>query len=244
MFPLLTVSSQQARDILASRAEQLLGGGVDTAPHPGRDLEGEGEEIPCTPAFGSSSLAGQLRQGVRGGGEGQTSSLVGQSGPTVESTAGVGGGGERQTSCESDEHLFLVSSEEEIEADECPPNLHKDRNEKGEDRSESAKCHPGLHEAVRNGGRDGTEESGGDFGGDGVEEMDCQPSSSPRPVSATQVMDPVKTSFAKELKGVAYPTLWELGSGEMSADVLGDFYVSALSSLVSPTKVHTVIPQV
>lgn len=50
-LPLLTVSSQQARAIIADRAERLL---RPAATHQVREND---DEISCTPAFGSSSLA-------------------------------------------------------------------------------------------------------------------------------------------------------------------------------------------
>ena len=76
----------------------------------------------------------------------------------------------------------------------------------------------------------GRSEGGHEGGsGDGAVKLDGSGS----PVSGSML----KTSFAEECQDVVYPTLWQLGSGELSVDMLGHFYVASLSSLLSPSKV-------
>ncbi len=212
MFPLLTVSSQQSREILASRAEQLLGGGAaDTASQ----SDGEEEEISCTPAFGSSSLAGQLLghpAAVRGGEE------------------------EAPINCESDEHRFFASDEEVEDAKDVPED-----GSEGVGKGGSKDVNDGGSDGCKGGNESGSEggnEDNSESGDEDEVKMDHQPSVGHLETVAAHPVDPPKTSFVDEFKGVAYPTLWQLGCGELTVDVVGDYYVPALSSLLSPSKVH------
>ena len=201
VFPLLTVSSQQAREILASRTERLLVGGGEGPQH-----DAEGEEIPCTPAFGGSGLAGQL---------------VKVECPTA-TIAGLAGRKEGAwLHSERDDHLFYASDEEKGEGNES--------------------LDEGGHSSSKNEGEvepnKGTKDGSG-CSEDVVIDQELNPSQS----HDSQQVDPLKASFVDEFKGLSYPTLWQLGSGELSTDVMGDFYVTALSSLISPSKVqHSVL---
>lgn len=236
-LPLLTVSSQQVRAIIASRAERLLT--VSTS------RRGGGDEISCTPAFGSSSLAKEVWSG------------------------GVAKRGKAKEP-DKDELLLAVSDDEKLDSEgdeEC--DAGKDARLEVELCCTSRK--KTEEDAIETKGlnTEGGEERGGDWDGDAMScsvkddasgserEEEGGAGSSQREGdtllgdSEQEILSPSavggalqegegtlpRISFVEDMKSVSYPTLWELGACELTNETVADFYVPALSSVVRPSKV-------
>lgn len=193
-LPLLTVSTQQSRDIIASRAEKLLSpqltGGVSSQ----EEEDGEEEEIPCTPAFGSSSLAGGVAPA-----------------PSAMLAVGVAMG-----SCDEPGGMAEGSCGGMLEAEDDLQEVDQVQD----DYKEEARSDGGPQE-VENFDEGLTvfsseEGTGGLLPGDVGSEV----------------------SFARELEGMAYPTLWELGACDLTSEEgVRDFYVPSLAPIITPIKV-------
>lgn len=195
-LPLLTVSTEQARAIIAHRAEQLLR--LPPSVDSGKQ-QNEEEEISCTPSFGSSSLAKEMGH----------------------QAAVVIAGGEKgcPEQWETQEDLLLVSDEERRDGE-----LYTEgKNEFGGIQQDPL-C--SNSEKEMNVGESSSHEltDGGNTLGAGVAEA----------------ADSLRTSYVEEFQSVTYPTLWQLGSSELTSDHLNEFYVPALSSMVTPCKVSYV----
>lgn len=207
-LPLLTASSQQVRAIIASRAEQLL------RPAAASINQRESEnEISCTPAFGSSSLAKEAWSG------------------------GVASGGSGLGCCEADEDELLLAADEEEELLLISEKEREDTSgTEGKEENDGDVIAVLDKENNENGGvlsasppvATEWKASGGfclELGG---------VHSVPQATTGS-----LKTSFVEELQGVSYPTLWQLGACKLTTGAMADFYVPALSSVLGPSKVIT-----
>lgn len=216
-LPLLIVSTQQSRDIIASRAEQLLRPPATSPAH-----EDSEDEISCTPAFGSSNLRWETghqvgvvssKEGVAPSNEGVAPSnegVVSSSEDVAPSNEGVASSNEGVVPSKAeDDLLFAWEDEDEIAVDSGSRFATKMASSSESECADSSQtCQV---------------PAGGGHGTAGL---------------CAEVVGLLKASFAEELEGVAYPTLWELGACELgSSSDLTSFYVSALSSMLSPSKV-------
>lgn len=249
-LPLLTVSRQQARAIIASRAEQLL------RPVAAIADRGETEEdyISCTPAFGSSSLAKEVcysqgcvvdtKERLSGGendSEGELASEEGDELPLASEREDMeatkldrGAGWEDIEANAAATKLDRVAGWEDIEASAAATKL--DRGAGWEDME--AKLDRGAGSVL-----DGSPMAlclgpvqgvtgGPPLGHDGL----GAPGVCPEHAAARSLV----TSFAEELQDVAYPTLWQLGACKLTTTGLRDYYVPALSSVMEPSKASCV----
>ena len=217
--PLLTVTTQQAQNIVSKRAEEIIQHS-ETERGCGA-LEGDDCEIPCTPAFQESEL---------GGINPPPSSPPPLTGATF---------GERRDSCE--DLLFLLEEGKDL------PELVDVVAVKGGTCQANSDSLDKVHV------------HGGEFIGDGeaVEAMDCvmvtkteaggyerhpladddmEHSTAGPSAGSAGATEELAVSFSDDLRDVDYPTLWELTSEEK--EDIENYYVPALSSLVSPLKVH------
>lgn len=205
--PLLTVSSQQARVIIADRAERLL------RPAATDQTRENDEEISCTPAFWSSSLAKQAygrEEGVVRRDEGWSCMKAEED----ELLLLLGEEGQSDGEKERDAAARREESDAASDEDEQGSVL-----ERGDVLGGSFLC--GLPQttalpanAEHTVGNDSEGLAKGLKGGS------------------------LKTSFVEELQGLCYPTLWQLGACELTTGAMADFYVPSLSSALEPSKVH------
>ena len=195
------MSTQQSRDIIASRAEQLLQ--PPAASHAHEDSE---DEISCTPAFGSSNLRGETSHQV---------------GVTLSSEAkGVAPSSEAKGVAPSNEGV--APSNEGVVPGKAEDDLLFSCEDEGEIAlaTKMGSSSADLSLARQVAASDGRGVTAGPCG---------------------KVTGSLKASFAEELEGVACPTLWDLCACELgSSSDLTSFYVSGLSSLLTPSKVSDI----
>ena len=214
--PLLTTTSQQSRDIIALRAEQLLRPSVSSGTN--HDVE---DEIPCTPAFGTSNLAQEIDHQVAMTTRPSTSTVI-----TVE-----------------DEILFCSDDKDEAHVNDNTEHAislsvvpkHREESLTLSDRLYNrgvipSDTHSGV--VVPSDTHSGVIVPSETHSGVIV------PSDAHSGVVVPSDTDPLKNSFADEHKDVAYPTLWQLGSCELTSSNWNSFYVPALSRVVTPPKVE------
>ena len=185
--PLLTVTTEQAHEIIALRAEQLLRPSAPVSHNQEQESQSE-DEIPCTPTFGSSDLAKEVAP------PSNTPPL-----PTISDTR------------ENEDILFTSDAEESDPVH--PEDTEHSRLTSGKPKSKGSNKETQLNE------------SDGDLHACGPNTDRCEPANN------------IETSFMNELQDLNYPTLWQLGSSKLTSNKLGSFYVPALSSMVSPSKV-------
>ena len=228
--PLLAVTSEQAQDMLARRAEEIL---------KGASLQ-DSDEIPCTPAFGSSDLANQVEPVL---------SLKVKAGTSL------------QTKQELDDHNILFLSDEdenysEVLQPDCHPSsevsdielcavlgpeedmLVSDKNEERtegksaviEDMKKDSPVSPCQSNTCDNDNKALPREQTNILKSSDLAVPDCNLT------SMIQKEGEKVTSLSSSFQCLDYPTLWQLSSYEMHG--IEDFYVPALSSIVSPVKVQ------
>ena len=211
--PLLTVTTQQAQNIIGQRAEEILGHS-EAADGDGA-LEVDDYEISCTPAFQESELGG-FKQHVP---------------PVVNVGTAV------DVCSDRDEVILLEEGEEErLEldnetvakgSDTCL--AHRDFSPKSTDEvSNHNKGTGSVHVDTKPGAKaeDGEAMS---LGGDESEHSETDTH------LATDAAVEHGVSFHEDFQDVDYPTLWQLTSEE--TENMEHFYVPALVPVVSPIKV-------
>ena len=258
-LPLLTASSQQVRAIIASRAEQLL-----RPAAVGINQRESGDEISCTPAFGSSSLAkGVWSEGVTKRGEAKEPDedeklLAVSDEEDVSCASGKDEGCDAVKGADPEEGLCCTlnvrkkEDEDAMEDEECRASSNEGGDEEKSDGDREAMPHSGKNGVL---GAESEGGSGDTVAGSSKRVGQREGSTSPDDAElsslnpgmeksaiggaqqATEGILPT-TSFVDEMKSISYPTLWQLGACELTSDTVADFYVPALSSVVRPSKVY------
>ena len=183
-LPLLSVSSQQCRDRIAHRAEQLL---IPATA----DMGMGSEEIPCTPAFGNSKLAVGVVSAVQ------------STEPKLENEEDVLFASDEESDCGKEARQGLGNCLQGLPLHQSPePSPSKSKSVSKDDDKDCDDDEVGDGESKV--GRSGPDECGSGGG---------------------------------RLQSMKACMLWQLGSSDFTAGGCREFYVSALSSAISPMKV-------
>ena len=235
--PLLTVTTEQADNIINQRAEEILRRS-ETADNNTGALEPDDNDIPCTPAFQESELGG----GGGGGGEGGGSKYK-PAAPMKPGTTTVGG----QEGREDDDEVVLVEERDEKQLEIDDESAVKPGDACLADGGASPKS---TDEVLSNDGKetgpvkadtDNVTKSGEKVVDDdeamSLGDESEHSESEDTPLAAETNATEHGISFHEDLQEVDYPTLWQLTAEETQN--VEHFYVPALVPVVSPVKVYT-----
>lgn len=244
--PLLTVTTEKAKDIINQRAEEILSRSGRAANNTGTLEPGnnDDDDIPCTPAFPESELGG--RGG--GGGNGYRHKPAALALMKPGTTAVDGQEGRDDDGDDDDEVVLLEDGDEkrlEIN-DESAVKLHDvacpaadtDASPKSTDgvlfKDDDKETGPVQADRVTKSEEKVAEDDEAMSLGD--ESKHSESEDTPLHITMETRATELGVSFHEDLQEVDYPTLWQLTAEETHN--VEHFYVPALIPVISPIKVY------